>query len=113
MNKEQEQAINQAEKHYNKIIPEARGTAEKMIAEAEGFASAIVNRSKGDANRFRSMLAAYRTSPQITKDRMYIETLEKVLGRLDRITVVDPEVKGLLPIFAGGQSLAGGTSDQK
>ena len=101
---EQEQAINQAEKHYNKIIPEARGTAEKKIAEAEGFASAIVNRSKGDADRFKSMLRAYKKAPQITRDRMYIETVERVIGRLDTVTLVDPEVNGLLPIFGGVKS---------
>jgi membrane protease subunit HflK len=98
---EQEQEINQAEKYYNKIIPEARGKAEKTIAEAQGFATAIVNRAKGDSNRFKAMLVSFKKSPQITKDRLYIETLEKVLERLDSITVIDPEVKGLLPIFQG------------
>lgn len=101
---EQEKAINQAEKYYNKIIPEARGKAEQTIAEAEGFAAAIVNRAKGDAQRFQDMLVSYKKAPQITKDRMYIETLEKVLSRLDTITVVDPEVKGLLPVFGGIQN---------
>lgn len=96
---EQEKAINQAEKHYNKIIPEARGKAEQKIAEAEGFAAAIVNRAKGDAERFRSMLVSYKKAPQITKDRMYIETLERLLTKLDTITVVDPDVEGLLPVF--------------
>lgn len=98
---EQEQAINQAEKYYNKIIPEARGKAEQKIAEAEGFAAAILNRAKGDSERFESMLIAYKKAPQITKDRMYIETLERLLDRLDTITLVDPEVKGVLPIFGG------------
>ncbi len=96
---EQEQAINQAEKHYNKIIPEARGQAEKKIAEAEGFASAVRNRSKGDAERFLAMLSAYKKAPQVTRDRMYIETLEKIMTRVKNITVVDPEVQGLLPVF--------------
>src|SRR5690606_22655823 len=62
---EQEQAINQAEKHYNKIIPEARGRAEQKIAEAEGFAAAILNRSKGDAERFGAMLIAYKKAPKV------------------------------------------------
>lgn len=96
---EQEQAINQAEKFYNKIIPEARGKADQKVAEAEGFAAAILNRAKGDANRFEEMLASYKKAPQITKDRMYIETLEKILKRLETVTVVDPEVEGLLPVF--------------
>ena len=96
---EQEKAINQAEKYYNKIIPEARGKAEQKIAEAEGFAEAILNRAKGDAERFQSMLVSYKKAPQVTKDRMYIETVEKLLKRLDTITVIDPEVEGLLPVY--------------
>lgn len=98
---EQEQAINQAEKYYNKMVPEARGKAEQQIAQAEGFAAEIVNRATGDAERFKSMLAAYQKAPQITRERMYIETMEKILKRLDTITVVDPEIKGLLPVFGG------------
>lgn len=99
---EQEQAINQAEQYYNKIIPEARGKAEKKISEAEGYAEAIVNRARGDAERFQAMLTAYRQSPAVTKDRMYLESMEKILKNLKRVTVVDPEIKGLLPVFGGG-----------
>lgn len=101
---EQEQAINQAEKYYNQIIPEARGKAEKTIAEAEGYAEATLNTAKGDAKRFSSLLKSYQKAPQITRDRMYIETLEKVMKKLDRITVVDPKIQGLLPVFGGIKS---------
>jgi modulator of FtsH protease HflK len=111
---EQEKAINQAEKFYNKIIPEARGKAEQTIAEAEGFAAAIINRSKGDAERFRSMMVSYKKAPQITKDRMYIETVEKLLMRLDTVTLIDPGVQGLLPVFSGSQTIeAGGKNATK
>ena len=98
---EQEQTINQAERFYNENVPKARGSAEQQIAEAEGYAEAVLNNAKGDANRFRSLLVSYRKAPQITRDRLYIETLEKVMKRLDGITVVDPEIKGLLPVFGG------------
>ena len=104
---EQEQAINQAEQYYNKIIPEARGTAEKRISEAEGYAEAIVNRARGDAERFQAMLAAYRQAPAVTRDRMYLESMEKILKNLKQVTVVDPEVKGLLPVFGGAGGLKG------
>ncbi|MCH2534813.1 MAG: FtsH protease activity modulator HflK [Bdellovibrionales bacterium] len=107
---EQEKAINQAEKYYNKIIPEARGKAEQKISEAKGFAEAIVNRAKGDAERFQSMLVSYKKAPQVTKDRMYIETVEKILSKLDTITVIDPEVEGLLPIYNNTQ---GGKYEKK
>ena len=97
---EQEQAINQAEKHYNKLIPEARGKAEKEVAKAEGFAEALLNRSSGDAARFRAMLEEYRKAPKITKERMYLETMEKVYSRIQSMTVVDPDLKGILPVYS-------------
>lgn len=101
---EQEQAINQAEKFYNQMIPEARGKAEKKIAEAEGFAEATLNEAKGDANRFSALLKSYQRAPKITRDRLYIETLEKVMTRLNGITVIDPTIKGVLPVYGGLKS---------
>lgn len=104
---EQEQAINQAEKHYNEVIPEARGLAERRIAEAEGYAAALINRSNGDADKFLAVLKEYRKAPTITRDRMYIETMEKLLTRMKDITVVDSQVSGLLPVFSGQKVLGG------
>lgn len=98
---EQEQAINKAEKHYNEVIPEARGLAERKIAEAEGYAAALINRSNGDASKFLAVLKEYRKAPTITRDRMYIETMEKLLARMKDITVIDSQVSGLLPVFSG------------
>ena len=96
---EQEKVINQAEEAYNKVIPEARGKAEKLISEAEGYAEAIVNRSKGDAKKFSAVLGEYKKAPSITRKRMYLETMEEVLSRLDDLTIIDSKVKGVLPIF--------------
>ncbi|MBH47053.1 MAG: FtsH protease activity modulator HflK [Halobacteriovorax sp.] len=105
---EQEQAINQAEKHYNDVIPEARGQAEKKIAEAEGYAQALVNTAEGDAKKFSAVLKEYKKAPKITRERMYIETMEKVLRRMDDITVVDQQVSGLLPIYNSTKDVSGG-----
>ncbi|HET6344855.1 MAG TPA: FtsH protease activity modulator HflK [Myxococcota bacterium] len=96
---EQEQAINNAEEAYNKLIPEARGKAEETISEADGYASAVVNRAEGDAERFDLTLRAYRTAPDITRRRLYIETMQGIYERLQRVTLVDPSVKGMLPVF--------------
>lgn len=96
---EQEQMINQAEKNYNKIIPEARGKAQKLISEAQGYASAVVNRAEGDAQKFLSILKEYKKSPAITQKRMYLETMEDIFTHVDAFTVVDPKIKGLLPIY--------------
>ncbi|MGB0453150.1 MAG: FtsH protease activity modulator HflK [Bacteriovoracaceae bacterium] len=96
---EQEKAINQAEKGYNSIIPEARGKAQKQIQEAQAYSTALVNRSLGDAEKFTAILKEYRKAPSITRKRIYIETMEEVFTKINDITIVDPKVKGLLPIY--------------
>lgn len=101
---EQEQDINQAERGYNKVIPKARGEAEKEIANAEAFAIDVVNRAKGEADYFSSILSAYREAPSITKKRIYIETMEKVIQGSDSFMVVDDKVSGLLPVFTDGKN---------
>lgn len=96
---EQEKAINQAEGQYNKIIPEARGKAEKLISEAEGYATAQLNQAIGDAEKFEAILKEYNRAPQVTRKRIYLETMSQIFNRFENITVVDPSVKGLLPVF--------------
>ncbi len=102
---EQEQSINKAEKFYNQVIPEARGLAEKQIAEAEGYATELLNRAKGDAEKFSLIYSEYKKAPQITRDRMYLETVEKVFKDLKNITVIDPKVQGLLPVYSNANKL--------
>lgn len=96
---EQEQAINVAEEAYNKVIPEARGKAEETISEAEGYASAVVNRARGDAERFTLTLREYQHAPDVTRKRIYLETMEELFGRFKKLTIVDDKVKGLMPVF--------------
>lgn len=96
---EQEQAINRAERRYNSIIPEARGKAEQQIAEAKAYSTEVVNRAKGDANRFAATFAEYKKAPAITRKRLYIETMEQVLEQVSEFTVVDEDLKGLMPIY--------------
>jgi membrane protease subunit HflK len=96
---EQEQTINLAEKEYNKIIPEARGKALKFISDAEGYSIDIVNRAKGDASQIREVLTEYKKAPEITRRRLYIETMEKVLESATELTIVDKNLKGVMPIY--------------
>lgn len=100
---EQEQLINQAEKTYNSVIPKAKGAAEKLVAEAEGYSSALVNRALGDAEKFEAILKEYKKAPSITKKRIYIETMEEVFSRFEDLTIVDPKIKGLLPVYNNKQ----------
>jgi membrane protease subunit HflK len=99
---EQEKMINQAEEAYNKVIPEARGKAKKMIQEAQGYALALVTRAEGDARSFIAVYKEYAKAPKITEKRIYLETMEVLFQRFDNITIIDPKVKGLLPVFNKG-----------
>ena len=96
---EQEQAINKAEREYNRIIPEARGRAQKMQADADAYAVNIVNRAKGEAEHFSKVYAAYSKAPDITRKRLYLEAMEEVFLKSDKFTIVDSKISGLLPIF--------------
>ena len=106
---EQEQAINVAEEAYNKVIPEARGKAEETVSEADGYASAAVNRARGDAERFTLTLQQYKRAPEITRKRLYLETMEQLYGRFKALTIVDDKVKGVLPLF--GQAAPGAAAN--
>jgi membrane protease subunit HflK len=100
---EQEQTINNAEREYNRVIPEARGKAEQLVAGAQAYAIDTVNRAKGDASRFSEVYKAYKTAPELTRRRLYIEAMEEVFSKMENITVVDSKIKGLLPIYSGMQ----------
>ncbi len=102
---QQEEAINVAEREYNRFVPEARGRADQLLSEADAYHINVVNRAKGDASRFRSIADEYRKAPEITRSRLYIETMEGVLAGMRRLTVVDERLQGVLPIF-GSDSAA-------
>jgi membrane protease subunit HflK len=74
-----EELRNLAEAYRNDIIPRAKGEAEKMRQDAEAYKQQIVSRATGDASRFNSILAAYKNAPDVTSERMYLETLEQVI----------------------------------
>ena len=96
---EREKLINQARAEYNKVIPKARGEAEQTIQVSEGYALDRVNRAKGEAARFNSFFAEYRKAPEVTRRRLYLETLGDVLPRVARTIVVDEAAKGMVPLF--------------
>lgn len=83
------------------MVPRARGEAAGIIAQAEGAKQAIVASAQGETRRFLSVLAAYDQAKDITLSRLYIETLENVLGRA-QVTVLDDKLRGLLPLLPLG-----------
>jgi modulator of FtsH protease HflK len=96
---EREQLIYQAREDYNKAIPAARGEAERTIQAAEGFALDRVNRAKGDAARFKSVYAEYAKAKDVTKRRMYLESVQELLPRLGQKYIVDQNQNNLLPLL--------------
>ncbi|MCG8525075.1 MAG: FtsH protease activity modulator HflK [Opitutales bacterium] len=100
---ERERMINEARAQYNKAVPRARGQAEQLIQSALGYATERVNRSKGDASRFDSMLVEYLKAPEVTRRRMYLETMQGVLPKLGRKIIVDDEATSVLPLLQIGE----------
>ncbi|MBU1727308.1 MAG: FtsH protease activity modulator HflK [Candidatus Omnitrophica bacterium] len=96
---EKEKMINQAWEAYNKVIPKAKGTAEKTIREAEGYAMDKINRSKGESARFLATLEEYKKAPDITKKRLYLETLTQVLPNAKEKYIIDSQQKSILPLL--------------
>ncbi len=98
---ELERLINEAQSEYNKLIPRAEGEALQTVQQAEGYALDRVNRAEGDAQRFAALYAEYRKAPEVTRKRMYLETMNKVLQQAGRTLVVDDQIEGLTPLLGG------------
>lgn len=96
---ESDQLVNEAWKVYNKVIPEARGKAEQTIAMAEGYAVERINRAKGDAERFVNLQTEYAKAKEVTRKRIYLESLQKILKNVDQVYVIDNELKSLVPLL--------------
>jgi membrane protease subunit HflK len=105
---EKEKMIYQAREAYNKAVPQARGDAEKTIKEAEGYALERVNKSKGDASRFLSLYQAYIQSEDVTRRRMYLETIRDIFPKLGNKYIVDSDQKNFLPLLNLGPNKEGG-----
>jgi len=100
---ERETTINEAKQAYNKVIPRAKGEAEKTISVAEGYAVNRVNRAEGEANKFLAIWEEYRKSPEVTKKRFYLETLNEILPKIGKKYILDTEEKGVLPLLPLGE----------
>ncbi len=96
---EMKRTINQAEQAYNKAIPRARGDAEKMVSEAEGYATERINRAFGDVARFNNILTEYNKAKEITRWRLYLETMSEVLPEIRKKTIIDSELESILPLL--------------
>ena len=96
---EKERAINEAWAEYNQAVPRAKGEAEQAVRAAEGYALDRENRALGDAKRFEALYAEYRKAPDVTRKRMYLETMGEIVPRLGKKVIVDDKARGVLPLL--------------
>jgi len=91
--------VNEAEEAYNRQIPKARGAAKSTIEQSHGYAVERVNKAKGDTARFLAILKEYQKATEVTRRRMYLETMQKILPTVTDIYIIDKEQRSLLPFL--------------
>ena len=96
---EREELINVANGEYNRVVPKARGEADQKIQAAEGYALKRVNEAQGDVARFEAVQREYLKAPDVTKQRIYIETMLDVVPNLGKKIIIDEEASQILPLL--------------
>jgi modulator of FtsH protease HflK len=96
---EKEKLINEARRDYNKVIPLAEGEKDQRIREADGYRLKRVNEAQGDVARFSALLAEYHKAPEVTRRRIYLETLQEVLPGLRSKIILDEQTRSILPFL--------------
>ena len=86
---------NEGQAYFNDVVPRAKGVAARLVEEANGYRQSVINTAQGDASRFRQVLAEYEKAPQVTRERIYLETMQGVLGSTSKI-IVDQKAGGSL-----------------
>jgi len=84
---DRERQKNEGQTYANEVIPRARGTAARLVLEAEGYRQRVIERAQGDAARFRQVVAEYNKAPQVTRDRLYIETMQQILSNTTKVLI--------------------------
>jgi membrane protease subunit HflK len=95
---DQERMRNEAEAYANNVIPKARGSAARIVQDAEAYRQQVIAEASGQSRRFVSVLTQYRAAPDITRRRMYLETMTQILGNMNKV-IVDDSAKGVVPYF--------------
>lgn len=93
---DKQRTINQARAYAEELLPRARGQAARIVEQAKGYRDQTVSRARGDAQRFEALLAEYRESPAVMRQRLYLETMEEVLGRVSKITLDSQSSQSLM-----------------
>lgn len=94
---ERDRLQNVADAYANRVLAEARGQAAQLLEQAEGYRARVVNEAEGEASRFSAVLTEYEKAPEVTRKRLYLETMEQVLGRVDKIILDEDGGQGVVP----------------
>jgi membrane protease subunit HflK len=111
---ERERAKNEAQAYANDVIPRATGAASRLQQEAEGYKSRIVAQAEGDGQRFKLLLAEYQKSPQVTRDRLYLESMQQIYSNVTKVMVESRQGGNMLflPLDKIMQQVAAGGAAQ-
>lgn len=96
---DRERLVKEAEGYREDVVPKARGEAAQMVQQAEGYKAQRVIRAQGDADRFRAVLAEYEKAPAVTRDRLYIESMERVMPTMEKFILDQDGKNGVLPLL--------------
>lgn len=105
---ERDRRKNEADAYANKVVAEARGRAAEILEQAQGYRARVVNEAEGEAARFAAVLEEYAKAPEVTRKRLYLETMENVLGDLD-VIIMDGQAGGAVPYLPLDRLTNGGT----
>nr|CRH05315.1 Protease activity modulator HflK [Candidatus Magnetococcus massalia] len=111
---DKERSVNEAQGYANDILPKAKGQAARIVQEAKGYKEAKVSRAGGDANRFISLYNEYKKAKDVTRARLYLETMEEVMGRTNKVILDNDAGRNVLPYLPLGQQgmVSGQTAPQ-
>ena len=110
---QRETLTNQADAYANRVLAGARGEAAQVLEESEGYRARVVNEAEGEASRFAAVLGEYAKAPEVTRKRLYLETMEEVLGRVDKIILDEQSGQGVVPYLPLNELQRNRQSDQQ
>jgi membrane protease subunit HflK len=96
---QKEKLINEARRDYNKVVPLAEGKKDQRIREADGYRLKRINEAEGDVARFSALLAEYNKAPEVTRRRIYVETMQEVMPGIRSKIIVDEQTRSILPLL--------------
>jgi membrane protease subunit HflK len=95
-NQDRERQINEGQAYFNDVVPKAKGTASRLVQESEAYRQRVIAAADGEAARFRQVVAEYRKAPRVTRDRMYLDAVQRVLSNSSKVVIDQKSNSNLL-----------------